>query len=116
MARSRYADLRQADRTTVSKVEDTVDLDIHNEAALDAFMKEGLAELRRTAMTDEELDAIARELVSKIEPGMSPIDEQFLRRLDEIAREIAALRRQSRPCVHEVSLRDVERRLGLTDL
>src|SRR5215471_17538004 len=38
--------------------------DIHDEAALDAWMKKTLAEFERTRMTDEELDALLDEITA----------------------------------------------------
>ena len=87
-------------------------LDIHDEAALDAWMKKTLAEFERTRMTDEELDALASELINRTELGMSPIDQQFLHRLDELTREVAALRQQQQRCTYETTLRDVVKALG----
>ena len=46
------------------KVGETVELDIHDEAALDKFLKEGLAEFERTRMTDAELNALFDEITA----------------------------------------------------
>ena len=46
------------------KVGETVELDIHDEAALDKFLKEGLAEFERTRMTDAELNAPFDEITA----------------------------------------------------
>lgn len=65
--------------------------DIHDEAALDAFMEEGLAELQRTAMSDEELNEIARAAADALAGNdrfeMSPIDQRFLSLLEEMRAE-----------------------------
>jgi len=95
--------LRAEDEARAAAEADLAELDFHDDAALGEFLKNGLAELQRTRMTDEELNALLDEVVA----DQAAREDRIVRAVNELRTSIDRLRGELRAWqpTHEPGLR-----------